>query len=38
LAFLRRDPRFEAIWASYRPIGQIGPVRAFERTLALPPS
>ena len=38
LAFLRRDPRFEAIWARYRPVGQIGPVRVFERTLAPPPS
>ncbi len=38
LTFLRRDPRFAAIWANYSPIGQIGPVRAYERTLAIPQS
>ncbi len=37
LTFLRLDPRFAAIWDDYRPIGKLGPVRAYERIVARPP-
>ena len=37
LTFLRLDPRFAEIWEDYRPIGQIGPVRTYERAVGRQP-
>lgn len=31
LEFLRRDPRFAAVWAHYRPLKRVGNMRAFVR-------
>ncbi|MDG2051294.1 MAG: hypothetical protein P8M78_14145 [Myxococcota bacterium] len=33
LNFLRADPRFEAIWSGYQPMGRLGSLRVFARRL-----
>ena len=36
LAFLLRDPRFEALWSGYQQIGRLGPLLVYERTVSAP--